>query len=205
LAVKGNLYTLGYAAFLAIVCATALTAMDRFTADRKLANEQAEETRTMLGVLDVPFDESAPAEELLSIFEENVRTESRGGLEYYVYDHPKAGTLWAVRFAGQGLWAPVEGLLCLRSDLRTIYRISFYKQEETPGLGGDISTDWFQDQFRGKLIATDTVTGIRVVRTEAEGPSEVDAISGATMTCDKVEAMLDNVIQQIVAEDSDVE
>ena len=202
---KGNLYTLIYAGVLALVCATALTAIDRFTADRKLANEQAEETRTMLGVLDVLFSETAPAEELLAVFEENVRTETRGSLEYYVYDHPKAGTLWAVRFEGQGLWAPVEGLLCLKSDLRTIYRISFYKQEETPGLGGDISTDWFQDQFRGKFIATDKATGIRMVRTEAEGPSEVDAISGATMTCDKVEAMLNRVIQQIVSEDPDVQ
>jgi len=203
--VKGNLYTLIYAAVLALVCATALTAMDRFTADRKLANEQAEETRTMLGVLDVPYDDNASAEQLLGIFEDSVRTETRGGLEYYVYDHPGAGTLWAVRFAGQGLWAPVEGLLCLKNDLRTVYRISFYKQEETPGLGGDISSDWFQDQFRGKFIATDSTTGIRIVRTEAEGPSEVDAISGATMTCDKVEAMLNRIIEQIVEEGADVE
>ncbi len=203
---KGNLYTLVYAAVLAVVCATALTAVDRFTAERRAANALAEETRNMLTVLDVPFDRKASADELLALFAENVRTETRGSLAYYVYDHPQAGTLWAVRFKGQGLWAPVEGLLCLKNDLRTIYGISFYKQEETPGLGGEISADWFQDQFQGKLVATDTDTGIRIVRDGADADNEVDAISGATMTCDKVEAMLNELIAVMVEEDAtDVE
>ena len=202
---KGNLYTLIYAGVLAIVCATALTAVDRFTADRKLANELAEETRTRLSVLGMPFDRSAPAKDLLALFEEEVRIETRGNLEFYVYDHPKDGTLWAVKFNGQGRGGPIEGMLCLKNDLRTIYRISFYKQEETPGLGGDITTDWFQGQFRGKVIATEATVGLRVVRTEARASTEVDAISGATMTCDKVEEMLNRVIEQIVAEGADVE
>lgn len=203
---KGNLYTLFYAAVLAVVCATALTAVDRFTAERRAANALAEETRNMLAVLDVPFETKASADELLALFAENVRTETRGSLEYYVYDHPQAGTLWAVRFTGQGLWAPVEGLLCLKNDLRTIYGLSFYKQEETPGLGGEISADGFRDQFQGKVVATDTEIGIRIVRDGADADNEVDAISGATMTCDKVEAMLNELIAVMVEEDAtDVE
>jgi Na+-transporting NADH:ubiquinone oxidoreductase subunit C len=186
-------------AVLALVCATALTAVERFTADRKAANAEAEETRNMLGVLDVPFDAKAPAAELLNTFEQNVTTTQLGDLTFYVYEHPEAGPLWAMRFQGQGLWAPVEGLLCLEDDRRTIYRVSFYKQEETPGLGGEISADWFTDQFRGKVILTETDTGVRIVRDGADAANEVDAISGATMTCDKVEDMLNESIEKLVA------
>lgn len=199
---KGSAYTLIYAAVLALVCATALTAVDRFTTDRKAANAAAEETRNMLGVLDVPFDEHASAAELLATFEEKVTEVKEGELTFYVYEHPEAGTLWAARFQGQALWAPVEGLLCLKADRRTIYGISFYKQEETPGLGGEISADWFQEQFVGKVIVDDAgEPGVRIVRDGADGGNEVDAISGATMTCDKVEDMLNVLIVKLVAEE----
>ena len=96
--------------------------------------------------------------------------------------------------------------MCLKNDLRTIYGLSFYKQEETPGLGGEISADGFRDQFQGKVVATDTEIGIRIVRDGADADNEVDAISGATMTCDKVEAMLNELIAVMVEEDAtDVE
>jgi Na+-transporting NADH:ubiquinone oxidoreductase subunit C len=195
---RGSGYSILYAAILGLVCALALTAVDSFTAARKAANEEAEEVRNILTVLGVPFDDTALSAELLTAYEENVETEQLGDITYYVYDHPEAGRLRATRFRGAGLWGPIEGLLCLENDLRTISAISFYRQEETPGLGGEIGSKTFQDQFRGKSIVDATgAAGIRIVGDGAEAVNEVDAISGATMTGDKVEDMLNDVIGRI--------
>ncbi|MFH1502519.1 MAG: FMN-binding protein [Candidatus Eisenbacteria bacterium] len=197
---KGSLYAVFYAAVLGVVCALALTAVDGWTADRKDANARAEEVRNILSVLGVPFDAGASADELVAVYDASVRQETRGALEVHSYRHPESGTLSAVRFEGPGLWGPVEGFLCLREDMTTIQAVTFYKHEETPGLGGEISSDAFQDQFRGKsLLGDDGLRGIRIVGDGADGPNEVDAISGATMTSDKVEEMLNALIERMGA------
>ncbi len=106
----------------------------------------------------------------------------------------------AVAFAGPGLWGPIEGYLALDPDMRTIHGITFYKQEETPGLGGEIGAQWFQQQFVGKkIIGPDGKPGIKLVGGgKASGDNEVDAISGATLTSDKVQAMLKKIMEKIV-------
>jgi Na+-transporting NADH:ubiquinone oxidoreductase subunit C len=193
-------YSILYAAVLGLVCALALTAVNRATEERKAANAKAEEVRNILTVLGVPFSAGASASALLETYSENVSEKELAGLTFYVYDNPEAGTLYATRFEGPGLWGPVEGFLCLEGDLRTIHAITFYKQEETPGLGGEISSPSFENQFEGKSIVNEAgKPGISIVSGGAEGISEVDAISGATMTGDKVQEMLNNVIDRIVS------
>ncbi len=195
---KRSTYSIFYAAALGLVCALALTAVDRATEERKAANAQAEEVRNILTVLGVPFDAGDSAAGLLETYGTAVTEEERGDSSFYVYDNPDAGVLSATRFEGPGLWGPVEGLICLEEDMRTIYAVSFYRHEETPGLGGEISSDWFQGQFRGKSIVDESgVPGISVVG-GADGISEVDAITGATMTGDKVEEMLNGLIEELV-------
>lgn len=196
---KRSSYSIFYAAALGLVCALALTAIDRATEERKAANARAEEVRNILTVLGVPFDATATAAGLLDTYEANVSEEERGLVSFFVYDNPEAGRLSATRFEGPGLWGPIEGFLCLEEDLTTIYAVSFYKHEETPGLGGEISADWFQDQFRGKSIVDGSgAPGISIAGDGGDGISEVDAISGATMTGDKVEEMLNSLIEELV-------
>ncbi len=199
---KDNLHTLLYAVVLGLICATALTGVDRFTAERKQANAKAEEIRNILGVLGVRFDSDASSEELVKIFAENVHVESRGELTTYTYRlSGDNSNVQAVPFAGPGLWGPIKGFLALDMGKETVVGISFYQQEETPGLGGDISLQWFREQFEGKAIRDVAgKPGIRIRRDGAAALNEVDGITGATMTCDKVEAMLNVVIRRIVQE-----
>jgi Na+-transporting NADH:ubiquinone oxidoreductase subunit C len=201
---KRSSYAIFYAAALGLVCALALTAIDRATEERKAANAQAEEVRNILTVLGVPFDAEASAAGLLSTYEANVSEEESGDVSFFVYDNPEAGRLAATRFDGPGLWGPIEGFLCLEEDMTTIHAVSFYKHEETPGLGGEISADWFQDQFRGKSIEDGAgIPGIDVVGDGATASNEVDAISGATMTGDKVEEMLNSLIGELTGGSKD--
>ncbi len=216
---KGTLYTLVYSVALGTVCALLLTGVGRFTAPYRDANEQAEEVRNVLGVLGVPIETGASSQELLDIFKKTVgRPEQRGELELYWYRNAdKVPLAVAVPFAGQGLWGPVEGYLALEPDLRTIRDITFHKQEETPGLGGEIAVvcvcspgdDWrdcvarFRHQFKGKkIVDADGKPGIRVLRGRDNilQPNEVDGITGATMTGDKVESMLNVVIKRVIKE-----
>ena len=202
---KGSLYTLGYAGVLGAVCALLLTAASSFTAPYKTANAKAEEVLNILTVLKVPFEADATAEQLVEIFNSNIREESRGDRAIYVYSAPQArGRAQAVvaRFSGPGLWGPIKGFLALEPDMKTIRGITFYEQEETPGLGGEIASSWFREQFVGKSIVDESgKVGIIIRRSGGkQARNEVDAITGATMTCNKVEAMLNAVIKDIVEE-----
>jgi len=198
---KGSLYTIVYAVVLGTVCAVFLTGAGQFTKKYRDANERADQVRNILRVLDVPFDAEAPARELLELFNRNVREIELDGLRVFQYVDSGKVKGSAVAFEGQGLWGPVHGLLALEPDMKTIRGVSFYKQEETPGLGGEIASDWFQDQFKGKSIVDAAgKAGIRIRSGKHLGSNEVEAITGATMTSDKVEIMLNEVIRRIVEE-----
>jgi Na+-transporting NADH:ubiquinone oxidoreductase subunit C len=201
--VKQTFHTISYAGLLGVVCALFLTGAGQFAAPYRRANERAEEVRNILEVLGVPFERDAPAERLLATFEEKVRIEEPEGRTLYVAlgqgGRPKAV---AVPFAGKGLWGPIRGLLALDPDMRTVRGIAFYQQEETPGLGGEIASQWFRQQFEGKrIVNAEGEPGIRIrPGGAAGGPNEVDAITGATMTCEKVQKMLNAAIDSIVRE-----
>ena len=201
---KDSLYTLWYAAGLGFVCAFLLTAASSFTAPYKAANVKAEEFLNILTVLEVPFESGASSQELVEIFNINVREQERGDITFYVYSAQEQGRAQtaAFGFSGAGLWGPIKGFLALGPDMKTIRGITFYEQEETPGLGGEIGSSWFQEQFVGKSIVDESGKAGIIIGggRETSGHNEVDAITGATMTCNKVEEILNGVIRTIVEE-----
>lgn len=203
---KDNTHTFLYAAVMGTVFSLLLTGAQIFTAPYREANEEAEKVSNILRVLGVPVDPKASVTDLLTLFKGKVETQERESVTMYMY-RGDDGALQAaaILFSGLGLWGPIHGILSLEADMKTIRGISFYKQEETPGLGGEIGASWFQDQFKGKSIEDENgIPGMRV-RPGASGSNQVDAITGATMTCDKVEAMLNDVIANIVKQREDNE
>lgn len=202
---KGNLQTIVYAAVLGAICASLLAGVDQLTEPYKRANAQAERMRNILGVLQVPFSEEIGPRELAEVFAANIREENLGQLPLYVYAAPKVGSKTkavAVAFEGRGLWGPIRGFLALKPDMRVIRGITFYEQEETPGLGGEIASSWFRQQFKGKrIIDANGKSGIRISKpSTAPAENKVDAITGATMTCRKLETILNETIEKIVRE-----
>jgi Na+-transporting NADH:ubiquinone oxidoreductase subunit C len=201
--VKGNAYVLSYAGVLGAVCALLLTAVASFTRPYQLANASAERKRNILNVLQVPYPKDASSEKLVGVFEANIKTETLDGIEVYRYT-PAPGSggtpAVAVPFEGPGLWGPIKGFLALDPDMRTIRGITFYEQEETPGLGGEIVSTSFRGGFVGKkIVGPSGQPGIIIKKgAEKNAVNEVDAISGATLTCDKVQQLLDSVIEKIV-------
>lgn len=199
---KGSVYTLAYAAILGAVCALLLTGASRLTAPYREANARAEEIRNILSVLEVPFSPTSSSQELLRLFEAKVREEKRDDTRFFIYSEPgeeEVVRAVAVRLAGSGVWGPIKGFLSLEPDMKTIRGITFYEHEETPGLGGEIESEWFRKQFRGKSIHDAAgKPGIHITRgREASAANEVDGISGATLTSARVEMMLNDSIQRI--------
>lgn len=200
---KGSFYTLSYAAILGSVCALLLTAAAKFSEPYKKANAIAEEKRNILAVLKIPFEADASSKELVEIFKANVEEQQYDDLTIYAYVPSDAGgekLAVAVPFFGPGLWGPIKGFIALEPDMRTIRGITFYEQEETPGLGGEIASSGFREQFHGKYILDEAGNAGIVIGRVSGTPArnQVHAITGATMTCDKVEAMLNKTIKDIV-------
>ncbi len=199
---KGSAYTLIYAAALGTVCATALTFAARFTEDRRVANQKAEEALNILLALKVPLPDSVSSKQVVEAHKENVQEQMLGDLTTYEYEVNGKVLATAMRFAGPGLWGPIKGFLALEQDMKTIRGITFYEQEETPGLGGEIVTEGFRKRFVGKTIHDkDDNMGIVICKPgSAKEQNEIDGITGATMTCDKVQAMLNEAIKSIPKE-----
>lgn len=205
--IRQNIYTVCFAVVLGLVCATLLTAAADITRQRQADNQKAEEIRNILTALKVPFDMQASTGELITIFERDVIEQSVGqedSLTLYVYkpEGSEAIIAVAVRFFGPGLWGPIKGFLALEPDYKTIRGVTFYEQEETPGLGGEIVTEGFRSRFEGRHIVDEQGQwGIDIIASGGEpvGVHEIAGISGATMTCDKVEEMLNTIIETLAA------
>ncbi len=88
---------------------------------------------------------------------------------------------------GAGLWGPIWGYIALQQDLKTIVGAYFDHESETPGLGAKIKDEAsFKEQFKGKVFdLEDSSVLFEIVKGGSPEGSEnkVDAISGATMTC----------------------
>ncbi|MBM3420500.1 MAG: NADH:ubiquinone reductase (Na(+)-transporting) subunit C [Bacteroidetes bacterium] len=94
---------------------------------------------------------------------------------------------------GKGLWGPIYGYLSLGSDLNTIYGVTFDHKGETPGLGSEINTSWYEEQFTGKRIYDeDRFVSVKVLKggADEDDPHGVDAISGGTITSNGLQDML---------------
>ncbi|MDP2284327.1 MAG: Na(+)-translocating NADH-quinone reductase subunit C [Pseudohongiella sp.] len=93
--------------------------------------------------------------------------------------------------SGYGLWGIMYGYLALEGDGNTVQGIGFYDHKETPGLGGEISNPRWQAQWPGKQIYGDnSEVTFAVVKGGGPGESQVDALSGATLTSRGVENMI---------------
>ena len=105
-----------------------------------------------------------------------------GELPVYVVN----GEVTVLPMRGNGLWGPIWGYLAVSADGQTVIGAVFDHKSETPGLGGEITTEKFQSQFAGKEF----------MRNGAMAPLEVDAISGATKTSNGVKDMIDNTMRK---------
>jgi Na+-transporting NADH:ubiquinone oxidoreductase subunit C len=97
---------------------------------------------------------------------------------------------YIVPITTRGLWGKIYGYLAFEKDGQTVAGFSVYNHSETPGLGGEIESNWFQNNFKGKKILNDhnQFVSVGIAKGRVENLPEhlrdhyVDGISGATLT-----------------------
>ena len=121
----------------------------------------------------------------------NIRRRVRYATVYSIESAEGAYETVVLPVSGFGLWGIMYGYLAIEGDGNTIRGIGFYDHKETPGLGGEISNPRWQAQWPGKQIF-DTAGDVafELVKGGGEGESQVDALSGATLTSRGVENMI---------------
>ena len=94
---------------------------------------------------------------------------------------------------GMGLWGPINGFIALNDDKNTVYGAYFNHEGETAGLGAEIKDNikW-QKLFQGKkLFGNDnSKIALSVVKKVEDPTTQVDAVTGATLTSNGVSNML---------------
>ena len=186
--INSNGYIFLYATVLVVIVAALLTAAALWLQPFQERNEKNEKRINILRAAGIPdvtkdnatklFEQHCTASFLL---DENGNAIEDGTLPLFVIDR----RISVIPMKGNGLWGPISGYLAIDADGSTIMGANFDHKSETPGLGGEITTEKFQSQFAGKQIMENG----RIV------PIEVDAITGATKTSNGVKEMIDNTLE----------
>jgi Na+-transporting NADH:ubiquinone oxidoreductase subunit C len=102
-------------------------------------------------------------------------------------------TKYVMALAGKGLWGDIWGYVSVNADGNTIYGADFGHAGETPGLGAEIATKPFSEQFIGKHLFKNgqfySVAVVKKGKADAER-DYVDGISGGTLTGKGLDKML---------------
>jgi Na+-transporting NADH:ubiquinone oxidoreductase subunit C len=186
--INSNGYIFLYATVLVVVVAVLLTAVALWLQPFQERNEKNEKRVNILraaGIHDVNKDNAAKLFEqhctASFLLDENGNSTEDGTLPLFVIDRK----ISVIPMRGNGLWGPISGYLAIAADGSTIIGANFDHKSETPGLGGEITTEKFQSQFSGKQIKEN---GQLV-------PIEFDAITGATKTSNGVKEMIDKTLE----------
>ena len=103
-------------------------------------------------------------------------------------------TKYVIPVYGMGLWGPISGYIALNADKSTIYGVYFNHESETAGLGAEIKDNkaW-QEKFQGKKLfknGDDKAIALSVEKKVEDPTTQVDAVTGATLTSNGVRDML---------------
>ncbi len=196
LSVTESLRTAGFMGVLSFVLITAVSALHLTTAERVGRNANLFLQRAVLDAAGVQTP-SGPAD-AAALFQSLVTAEPAGNPVRFVVRQTAGGDRLAMvyRRSGRGLWGTISAVIATDPATGAFGQIRFLEHNETPGLGARIEEPWFQQQIEGK-------TGPFVLKpegTRSAAPTEIDAITGATISSSAVRDMLNAVVREVADE-----
>lgn len=206
---NSNVYTIVYAAVMVIIVAFLLAFVSsalKPTQDANVENDTKGQILTALG-----YDKAAI--DVQKTFVDNVKDNLLKDGELTAYDGAflssygsaiKNGELhvftaktadgknaFVFPVTGRGLWGGLWGYIAVDEFKTTVLGTYFYHESETAGLGARIGDRDFQEKFIGKPIcdAAGKIALTVVKDGAAAAETEVDGVTGATLTSKGVGAM----------------
>jgi Na+-transporting NADH:ubiquinone oxidoreductase subunit C len=186
---NSNSYIIIYSAVLVVVVAFLLAFVFQALKPMQDANVALDVKKQILNSLNLRGLDGQEAEQKYA--EVVVSEVEKDGVKYYGCKID-GQTKYVFPLKGMGLWGGISGFISVDEDLNTVYGAYFNHEGETAGLGAEIkdSQAW-QEKFQGKKILDENGNVAIAVVKKVENPaSEVDCVTGATLTSNGVSDML---------------
>lgn len=216
---NSNSYTIIYSAVIVVIVAFLLAFVFQGLKPQQDANVALDKKKQILNALNIrdlsnevadkTYKEVVEADEIIDAKGRVLNAGKSGGeqagfkLESKDY---KAGRLalyvckvngqrkYVIPVYGMGLWGPISGYIALNEDKATVYGVYFNHESETAGLGAEIKDNaaW-QAKFKGKKLfagGNDKAIALGVEKKVDDPATQVDAVTGATLTSNGVRDML---------------
>jgi Na+-transporting NADH:ubiquinone oxidoreductase subunit C len=215
---NGNVYTICYAAVMVVLVAFLLAFVSESLKDKQKANVDIDKKSQILASLNVrglaKSDVEAKYNELIQ--ETYVLTpdgQEIEGADAFDVDTKEIGDKFPIYLAktadgedayvlplkGRGLWGGLWGYVAVTLDCEKVLGAYFDHESETAGLGALIKEEKFQSQFIGRPVMADGKVALTVVKKgTSEAETQVDGVTGATLTSKGVGEMVLSGIQQYV-------
>lgn len=214
---NSDIYAIIYSAVVVVIVAFLLAGVSSLLKPMQDANVELDKKKQILASLNereladvaATYDELIVADPIINAAGEVVAEEggfevknddvNDGNLPLYIADINGAKK-YIVPMTGNGLWGGIWGYIALNDDCNTIYGVYFSHASETPGLGAEIAADKFQNGFTKdkdgnpvvkKVYDEEGNVALSVEKGKGKAAAEyhIDAVSGATLTCNGVDDM----------------
>ena len=187
---NSNAYIFIYSTVLVVVVAFLLAFVFKALKPMQDANVALDVKKQILYSLNIRNLDGAEAE---AKYSEVVKEEAeRNGQKCYQCEIGGEQII-VVSLKGMGLWGGISGYIAVHGeDAPTVYGAYFNHESETAGLGAEIkdSQAW-QEKFIGKRIyGEDGSVVLSVVKKVTDPETQVDCVTGATLTSNGVDDML---------------
>ena len=192
---NSNAYIIIYSAIMVVIVAFLLAFVYQALKPMQDANVALDVKKQILYSLNIRDLDGAEAEAMYTEVVKN-ETEKDGQKLYECQIDGK--NIVVVSLKGMGLWGGISGYLAVDEEGK-VFGAYFNHEGETAGLGAEIkdSQEW-QEKFIGKQIWDEQGNVVlSVVKKVDNSESQVDCVTGATLTSNGVDAMLKDGLKNV--------
>ncbi len=199
---NSNSYIIIYSAILVVIVAFLLAFVYQALKPMQDANVALDVKKQILYSLNIRNLDGAEAE---AKYAEVVKEEKEVNGQKVYECQVDGKEILVASLKGMGLWGGISGYIAINGD-DTVYGAYFDHESETAGLGAEIkdSQEW-QEKFIGKKIYDDQGNVVLSVVKKVENPeTQVDCVTGATLTSNGVDAMLKEGLKAVAQKTKEV-
>ena len=195
---NSNAYIIIYSAIMVVIVAFLLAFVSKSLEQRQKDNVALDVKKQILYSLNIRGLDGSEAE---AKYGEVVKEEKDVNGQKVYSCSINGQDIVVVSLKGMGLWGGISGYLAVDKDNK-VFGAYFNHESETAGLGAEIkdSQAW-QEKFIGKKIFDENGNVILSVVKKVEAPeSQVDCVTGATLTSNGVDAMIKDCLKKVKEE-----